>query len=56
MSGYAATNGAAYERSMGRWSRKLADVMLDALALPGGLSSPDKPRGGAYGRTKLRHS
>ncbi|MFN7258144.1 MAG: hypothetical protein ACK5TI_01660 [bacterium] len=34
MSGYAATNGAAYERSMGRWSRKLADVMLDALALP----------------------
>jgi hypothetical protein len=25
MSGYAATNGAAYEHSMGRWSRKLAD-------------------------------
>lgn len=37
MSGYAATNGAAYERSMGRWSRKLADVMLDALALPHGI-------------------
>jgi hypothetical protein len=32
VSGYAATNGAAYERSMGRWSRKLADAMLDALA------------------------
>jgi hypothetical protein len=27
MSGYAATNGAAYERSMGRWSRKLADAL-----------------------------
>lgn len=41
MSGYAATNGAAYERSMGRWSRKLADVMLDALALPGGMAVLD---------------
>ncbi|NBQ74859.1 MAG: class I SAM-dependent methyltransferase, partial [Acetobacteraceae bacterium] len=41
MSGYAATNGAAYERSMGRWSRKLADAMLEALALPRGLSVLD---------------
>ena len=41
MSGYAATNGAAYERSMGRWSRKLADAMLDALALPRGLAVLD---------------
>ena len=41
MSGYAATNGAAYERSMGRWSRKLADAMLDALALPRGMAVLD---------------
>jgi len=41
VSGYAATNGAAYERSMGRWSRKLADAMLDALALPRSLSVLD---------------
>ena len=41
MSGYAATNGAAYERSMGRWSRKLADAMLDALALPRGSAVLD---------------
>ena len=41
MSGYAATNGAAYERSMGRWSRKLADAMLDALALPRGIAVLD---------------
>ena len=41
MSGYAATNGAAYERSMGRWSRKLADPMLDALALPRGSAVLD---------------
>jgi trans-aconitate methyltransferase len=41
VSGYAATNGAAYERSMGRWSRKLADPMLDALALPRGSAVLD---------------
>ncbi|MCA3301801.1 MAG: hypothetical protein ING00_06500 [Roseomonas sp.] len=41
MSGYAATNGAAYERSVGRWSRKLADAMLEALALPPGLAVLD---------------
>jgi trans-aconitate methyltransferase len=41
VSGYAATNGAAYERSMGRWSRKLAEAMLDALALTPGLAVLD---------------
>jgi trans-aconitate methyltransferase len=41
VSGYAATNGAAYERSMGRWSRKLADAMVDALPLPEGAAMLD---------------
>ncbi|BDG70795.1 class I SAM-dependent methyltransferase [Roseomonas fluvialis] len=36
MSGYVATDGQAYERSMGRWSRRLAEPFLDALALPPG--------------------
>ena len=41
MSAYVATSAAAYERSMGRWSRRLADVMLDALALPRGAAILD---------------
>ena len=41
MSAYVATSAAAYERSMGRWSRRLADVMLDALALPHGAAILD---------------
>lgn len=36
MSGYVATDSQAYERSMGRWSRRLAEPFLDALALPRG--------------------
>ncbi len=31
---YVATNGDVYERSMGRWSRRLAGVFCDALDLP----------------------
>ena len=31
---YVATDAAAYEQSMGRWSRALAEPFLDALALP----------------------
>ncbi|MDB5413633.1 MAG: SAM-dependent methyltransferase [Rubritepida sp.] len=34
---YVATDAAGYERSMGRWSRALAEPFLDALALPEGL-------------------
>lgn len=33
---YVATDAPAYERSMGRWSRQLAEPFLDALALPAG--------------------
>ncbi|MBM3587882.1 MAG: class I SAM-dependent methyltransferase [Alphaproteobacteria bacterium] len=42
MSGYAATDGAAYEQSMGRWSRKLADAILDVLVLPRGMAVLDE--------------
>ncbi len=31
------TDGAAYDRIMGRWSRAAGEVFLDWLALPGGL-------------------
>lgn len=41
MSGYVATDGGAYERSMGRWSRRLAEPFLDALALPRGAAVLD---------------
>lgn len=41
MSGYVATDAAAYERSMGRWSRMLAEPFLDALALPAGAAVLD---------------
>ena len=41
MSGYAATDGQAYERSMGRWSRRLAEPFLDAVALPRGAAVLD---------------
>lgn len=41
MAGYVATDGAAYERSMGRWSRKLADAFLDACALKPGAAVLD---------------
>ncbi len=41
MSGYVATNGGAYERSMGRWSRRLAEPFLDVLALPRGAAVLD---------------
>lgn len=34
---YVATDAAAYERSMGRWSRLLAEPFLDAVALASGL-------------------
>jgi SAM-dependent methyltransferase len=34
---YVATDAAAYELSMGRWSRRLAEPFLAALALPEGL-------------------
>lgn len=33
---YVATDATAYERSMGRWSRALAEPFLDACALPAG--------------------
>jgi SAM-dependent methyltransferase len=36
MSAYVATSAEAYERSMGRWSARLAETMLDALDLPAG--------------------
>src|ERR1700752_1448767 len=32
------TDGAAYERLMGRWSRSAGDVFLDWLAVPKGLN------------------
>lgn len=38
---YAATDAAAYERSMGRWSRRLAEPFLDAAALPAGAQVLD---------------
>lgn len=41
MSGYVATDAAAYERSMGRWSRRLAEAFLDALPLPKGAAVLD---------------
>lgn len=41
MSGYVATDASAYERSMGRWSRRLAEPFLDALALPAGAAVLD---------------
>ncbi|MBP0462551.1 methyltransferase domain-containing protein [Roseomonas sp. PWR1] len=41
MAGYVATDAGAYERSMGRWSRLLADRFLDALALPRGAAVLD---------------
>ncbi len=41
MSGYVATDGGAYERSMGRWSRRLAEPFLDTLALPRGATVLD---------------
>ena len=41
MSGYVATDAQAYERSMGRWSRMLADRFLDALPLPPGAAVLD---------------
>jgi len=31
------TDGAAYERRMGRWSRLVGEVFLDWLAAPPGL-------------------
>jgi len=34
VTGYVATSAVAYERSMGRWSARLAEAMLDALTLP----------------------
>ncbi len=41
MSGYVASNAAAYERSMGRWSRRLADAFLDAAPPPRGAALLD---------------
>lgn len=41
MAAYVATDGDAYERSMGRWSRKLAEAFLDACALPPGAAVLD---------------
>lgn len=41
MAGYVATSAGAYERSMGRWSARLAEAMLDALALPAGCAVLD---------------
>jgi SAM-dependent methyltransferase len=34
---YVATDAAAYEQSMGRWSRRLAEPFLDLLTLPKGM-------------------
>lgn len=51
---YVATDAAAYERSMGRWSRLLAEPFLDALALPAGLRVLDAGCGtGALGAALL---
>jgi len=41
VSGYVATAPAAYERSMGRWSARLADAVLDLLGLPRGAAVLD---------------
>jgi SAM-dependent methyltransferase len=41
VAGYVATAPAAYERSMGRWSRRLADAVLDALPLQDGAAVLD---------------
>jgi trans-aconitate methyltransferase len=41
VSGYVATDAGAYERSMGRWSRRLAEPFLDAVALPPGAAVLD---------------
>lgn len=41
MAAYVATSAEAYERSMGRWSARLAEVMLDALCLPAGAAVLD---------------
>lgn len=41
MAGYVATRPDAYEQSMGRWSRRLAGAMLDALDLPRGAAVLD---------------
>jgi SAM-dependent methyltransferase len=41
VAGYVATDATAYERSMGRWSRRLAERFLDALALPPGAAVLD---------------
>jgi len=41
MSGYVATDAVAYERMMGRWSRMLADALLDAVPLPRGAAVLD---------------
>lgn len=41
MSSYVATDATAYERSMGRWSRLLADAFLDAVPLPAGAAVLD---------------
>ncbi len=41
MAAYVATSAEAYERSMGRWSARLAEAMLDALALPAGAAVLD---------------
>ncbi|MEO3472562.1 methyltransferase domain-containing protein [Roseomonas sp. CAU 1739] len=41
MAAYVATSAEAYDRSMGRWSARLAEVMLDALALPSGAAVLD---------------
>lgn len=38
---YVATDGAAYERSMGRWSRLLADSFVNACPLPAGAAVLD---------------
>ena len=38
---YVATDGAAYERSMGRWSRMLAESFVSACALPPGATVLD---------------
>lgn len=41
MSGYVATAPDAFERSMGRWSRRLAAAVLEALDLPRGAAVLD---------------
>jgi ubiquinone/menaquinone biosynthesis C-methylase UbiE len=48
------TDGAAYERMMGRWSRAVGGIFLDWLALPPGLSWLDVGCGtGAFSRLVL---